>query len=124
MLGRLRMSTTEALEKYNGIAGRIFSEKNMKWKTQEGKFKATTLEQEMKSIVASKLKERDEDARMFDPELAGSGRKGATYVAHPILLCKSKFYAAGLYAQCPPTASGTLVDFVPIKSEIIQALTA
>ena len=75
MLGRLRMSTTEALEKYNTIAGHIFSAKNMKRMTQEGKFKATTLEQEMKKIVAAKIQGSDGETRMLDKDQAG--KKGA-----------------------------------------------
>ena len=73
------MSTTEALEKYNTISGRIFSEKNMKWKTQEGKFKATTLEQEMKNFVASKVPGGDGDARMLDEDNVRG--KGAAYAS-------------------------------------------
>jgi len=44
MLGRLRMTKEEALKAYNSIAGSIFSQKNKKWATQDGTFKATTLE--------------------------------------------------------------------------------
>lgn len=75
MLGRLRMSTTEALEKYNTIAGKMFSAKNTKWGTQEGKFKATTLEQEMKKVVAAKIQGSDGETRMLDEAYAG--KKGA-----------------------------------------------
>ena len=75
MLGRLRMSTTEALEKYNTIAGHIFSAKNVKRMTQEGKFKATTLEREMKQIVAAKIQGSNGEARMLDEGHAGE--KGA-----------------------------------------------
>ena len=75
MLGRLRMSTTEALEKYNTIAGKIFSAKNAKRVTQEGKFKATTLEREMKQIVVAKIQGSDGETRMLDEDYAG--KKGA-----------------------------------------------
>ena len=75
MLGRLRMSTTEALEKYNTIAGHIFSAKNRKRMTQEGKFKATTLEQEMKKIVAAKIQGSDGESKMLDNDYAE--KKGA-----------------------------------------------
>ena len=75
MLGRLRMSTTEALEKYNTIAEKIFSAKNMKRVTQEGKFKATTLEREMKQIVVAKIQGSDGETRMLDEDYAGE--KGA-----------------------------------------------
>ncbi len=78
MLGRLRMSTTEALQKYNEIAGNIFSTRNRKTMAQEGKFKATTLEQEMKKIVAATIQESDGETRMLDVD--NSGEKGAAYV--------------------------------------------
>jgi hypothetical protein len=54
MLGRLRMSTKEALEQYRVIAGQIFSAKNRKWVVGDGAFKATTLEQEIKRLVAAR----------------------------------------------------------------------
>ena len=55
MLGRLQMTTKEALEQYNIIAGRVFCTSNKKWLIQDGTFKATTLEQEIKRVVATKL---------------------------------------------------------------------
>lgn len=75
MLGRLRMSTTEALQKYNEIAGKIFSVKNRKRMMQEAKFKATTLEQEMKKIVAATIQGSDGETRMLDEDC--TGKKGA-----------------------------------------------
>ena len=75
MLGRLRMSTTEALEKYNTIARKIFSAKNMKRVTQEGKFKATTLEREMKRIIVAKIQGSDGETKMLDEDYAG--KRGA-----------------------------------------------
>ena len=55
MLGRLRMSTEDALVRYNDIAGRIFSKENKKWKTQDGTFKASTLEAQVKLLVAEEV---------------------------------------------------------------------
>lgn len=52
MVGRLRMNTKEALEQYNTIAGKIFSKKNKKRTYQDGTFKASTLEAEMKRVIA------------------------------------------------------------------------
>lgn len=73
MLGRLRMDTREALEQYNTVAGNIFSKKNKKWKTQDGTFKASTLEAEMKRVVARSA--GDAELMMIDENLAdGLGR--------------------------------------------------
>lgn len=54
MLGRLRMTTEEALKAYNSIASAIFSNKNRKAIYKDGEFKATTLETEIKRIVKDK----------------------------------------------------------------------
>ncbi|KAI9769204.1 MAG: hypothetical protein M1840_004333 [Geoglossum simile] len=73
MLGRLRMSTKEALEQYRIIAGQIFSAKNRKWFMGDGAFKATTLEQEVKRVVAARMG-RNENERMLDiPNQSGMG---------------------------------------------------
>jgi len=73
MLGRLRMTTKEALEQYNTIAGRIFCAANKKWAVQDGTFKATTLEQEIKKIVAAKVDGGDGDESMLDNTDGGMG---------------------------------------------------
>lgn len=74
MVGRLRMNTKEALEQYNSIAGKIFSKKNKKSPHQDGTFKASTLEVEMKRVVASRSN-GDENLRMLDEaEKLGTGR--------------------------------------------------
>ena len=49
MLGRLRMSTDDALQEYTQLARFVFEEK--KWKFQDGLFKATKLEEAIKKIV-------------------------------------------------------------------------
>ncbi|KAF8538287.1 acyl transferase/acyl hydrolase/lysophospholipase [Trichophaea hybrida] len=49
MLGRLRMSTDEALTEYNQLVGYVFGER--KWAFQDGHFKATRLEEAIKKIV-------------------------------------------------------------------------
>ena len=56
MLGRLRMSTEDALVRYIDIAGFIFSKENKKWKTQDGTFKASALEEQVKQLVAEEVK--------------------------------------------------------------------
>ncbi len=52
MLGRLGMTTEEALKTYNALAGAIFSKDNRKWIGQDGAFKATTLANKVKELVA------------------------------------------------------------------------
>ncbi|KAI9775396.1 MAG: hypothetical protein M1839_001251 [Geoglossum umbratile] len=74
MLGRLQMSTKEALEEYRAIAGQIFSAKNKKWVVVDGAFKATTLEQEIKRVVATRTSDNGGNERMLDiPNQDGMG---------------------------------------------------
>ena len=54
MLGRLRMTTDEALRTYNSLAGAIFSNDNRKWGFQDGAFKATMLENKVQELVSEK----------------------------------------------------------------------
>lgn len=54
MLGRLRMTTEEALIAYNSIASAIFSKKNRKPAYKDGAFKAKTLEAKIKELVKDK----------------------------------------------------------------------
>ena len=65
MLGRLRMSTGDALAEYNRVAKRIFSKKNKKRITQDGAFKESTLEAEVTELVASRIRDGPH-ARMLD----------------------------------------------------------
>ncbi|KAF2014032.1 FabD/lysophospholipase-like protein [Aaosphaeria arxii CBS 175.79] len=51
MLGRLRMTTDEALRTYNSLSEEIFSKENKKTKFQDGSFKATTLQVKVQEIV-------------------------------------------------------------------------
>jgi hypothetical protein len=66
MIGRLRMTTKDALEQYNLMAGRVFSSKNKKGLLQEGMFKATTLEDEIKRVVGEHVYGGDRNERMLD----------------------------------------------------------
>ena len=54
MLGRLQMTTDEALRTYNSLARAIFSKDNRKWLVQDGLFKATTFEDKVQEIVSKK----------------------------------------------------------------------
>ena len=60
MLGRLKMTTTEALRQYNEIAEAVFGRKNRKFsfKTpipfKDGAFKATTLEEHFQKLVITR----------------------------------------------------------------------
>lgn len=87
MLGRLRMTTGDALRMYNKIAGSVFCKPNRKHSFKDGSFKATTLEKQIQSLVAEKalgeyiLHEEDE---------AGATKTfvctvPATNIAHPRL---------------------------------------
>ncbi|KAK4252252.1 hypothetical protein C7999DRAFT_26974 [Corynascus novoguineensis] len=73
MLGRLRMSTKEALEEYDNCAEKIFSKSNHKsWSLSE-KFRATALQEAIEGIV----KKRGLGESMRDPE---EPRKGKAFV--------------------------------------------
>ncbi|KAL8734464.1 MAG: hypothetical protein Q9181_003167 [Wetmoreana brouardii] len=54
MLGRLQMTTKDALQTYNKLAGSVFCKGNRKYSYQDGAFKATTLEKEVQDLVAAK----------------------------------------------------------------------
>ena len=54
MLGRLRMTTGDALRTYNEIAGAVFCKANRKPSFKDGAFKATTLEKKIQDLVAAK----------------------------------------------------------------------
>jgi len=74
MLGRLRMTTDEALRTYNSLAHAIFSKDNKKWKGKDGLFKATTLEKKVQEIVL----EKKLGELILDP--SHQSRKGKTFV--------------------------------------------
>lgn len=51
MLGRLRMSTEEALREYDHCAAKVFSFRNKKWTTATEKFRATALREVVQDLV-------------------------------------------------------------------------
>ncbi|KAK0469021.1 acyl transferase/acyl hydrolase/lysophospholipase [Desarmillaria tabescens] len=67
MLGRLKMSTRQALRRYNQIASRVFSCTNQRH-LKDGRFEASALETEMKSIVKGRKEDYKEDELLIDPE--------------------------------------------------------
>ena len=54
MLGRLRMTTRDALRAYNEIAESVFCKANRKSSIKDGAFKATTLIKQVQDLVAAK----------------------------------------------------------------------
>jgi hypothetical protein len=70
MLGRLRMSTKEALEAYDTCAARIFSRQNKKTWSFSERFCATALKEAVEGIV----KERGLGDRMRDFEFPSKGK--------------------------------------------------
>jgi len=54
MLGRLQMTTRDALRAHNEIAGAVFCKANRKPSFNDGAFKATTLEKQIQDLVAAK----------------------------------------------------------------------
>ncbi|AEO54031.1 hypothetical protein MYCTH_2296089 [Thermothelomyces thermophilus ATCC 42464] len=65
MLGRLRMSTEEALHEYDQCASKIFSSRNKKWNTATEKFRATAL----KEVVQDLVRRRNTGEYLRDPTL-------------------------------------------------------
>ncbi|CAE6425927.1 unnamed protein product [Rhizoctonia solani] len=78
MLGRLRMTVSEAIEAYVKLSDRIFSKHKHRW--QEGKFKASSLEDAIKEIVSEQSSSEGEDTRMFDPLLQGNSESNGCRV--------------------------------------------
>jgi predicted acylesterase/phospholipase RssA len=74
MLGRLQMTTDEALRTYNSLARAIFSKNNKKWLGQDGAFKAATLEKKVQEVVSK----RGLGELMLDPSY--QSRKGRAFV--------------------------------------------
>lgn len=75
MLGRLRMSTEQALEHYNTISQRIFGPDNRKrhlW--NDGMFKATTLEVEMKKVIKGAKEGYSGEEKMLDESSPNTGK--------------------------------------------------
>ncbi|KAK4151189.1 hypothetical protein C8A00DRAFT_45555 [Chaetomidium leptoderma] len=75
MLGRLRMSTEEALREYDQCAMKIFSSQNRKWTTATEKFRATALKEVVKELV----RRRDMGDEMKDDTLEHDS-KGQCFV--------------------------------------------
>lgn len=70
MLGRLRMSTKEALQEYDNCAAKIFSSKNKKTWSLSERFRATALQEVVQGIV----KARGMGELMRDPERPKKGK--------------------------------------------------
>jgi hypothetical protein len=70
LLGRLRCSVPEAIDKYRTLARTVFSEKKATGK--DGTFKASKLEQAIKGVIEEKLGTGHANERMF--LLDNSGR--------------------------------------------------
>jgi hypothetical protein len=63
LLGRLRLSVPEAIDKYRILSAQVFSEK--KGFGKDGTFKASNLEKAIKGVVQGKLGPGHADERMF-----------------------------------------------------------
>jgi hypothetical protein len=74
MLGRLKMNTKEALAEYNKVAGKVFCKENKKWKTQDGTFKASTLEAEIRRLVGVRGGGNGDLMMIDDSMVEGTGR--------------------------------------------------
>ncbi|KAK0489859.1 acyl transferase/acyl hydrolase/lysophospholipase [Armillaria luteobubalina] len=77
MLGRLKMSTEEALQSYNKISSMVFSSENRKTFYRDGKFKATMLVKEIQNIICQAGHSNDQ--KLLDPD-AGPNSKGNVFI--------------------------------------------
>ncbi|KAK0470078.1 acyl transferase/acyl hydrolase/lysophospholipase [Desarmillaria tabescens] len=77
MLGRLKMSTAEALQCYKKLFSIVFNAENRKAFYSNDKFKATALEKEMKRVIVQAG--YSEDQKLLDPD-AGRNSKGNAFV--------------------------------------------
>ncbi|KAI5776949.1 acyl transferase/acyl hydrolase/lysophospholipase [Geopyxis carbonaria] len=64
MLGRLQMTIPEAIKQYSDLAERVFSQQ--KWLWQDGKFKATALQEAIKEVVRNYGVLEDPEETMLD----------------------------------------------------------
>ncbi|KAK0477682.1 acyl transferase/acyl hydrolase/lysophospholipase, partial [Armillaria novae-zelandiae] len=79
MLGRLKMSTEDALHNYKKLATAVFSPDNRKAFYKDGKFKASILEVEIKEIVKNSHVGYTGDELLLDPD-AGKGSIGNVFI--------------------------------------------
>ncbi|KAK0502448.1 acyl transferase/acyl hydrolase/lysophospholipase [Armillaria luteobubalina] len=79
MLGHLKMSAEDALHNYKKITTAVFSPDNCKLCYKDGKFKASTLEVEIKEIVKNSCVGYTGDELLLDPD-AGKGSIGNVFV--------------------------------------------
>ncbi len=73
------MSTEDALHNYKKLATTVFSPDNHKLFYKDGKFKASTLEAQIKKIVKHSCEGYTGDELLLDPN-AGKGSIGNVYV--------------------------------------------
>lgn len=64
MLGRLRMTVDDAIAQYGRLSGRVFGQK--KFLLSDGKYKASTLEEVLKTIIAENVYNPEE--RMLEDD--------------------------------------------------------
>ncbi|KAK0437120.1 acyl transferase/acyl hydrolase/lysophospholipase [Desarmillaria tabescens] len=79
MLGQLKMSAEDALQNYNKLAAAVFSSDNHKPFYKDGKFKASTLEAQIKEIVKHSHGGYTGDESLLDPD-AGKDSSGNVFV--------------------------------------------
>lgn len=72
LLGRLRLSAAEAIEAYEELAGKVFSEKKAPGK--DGTFKASKLEEAVKSVLEARLGKVHADDRMYEEGITNDCR--------------------------------------------------
>ena len=69
LLGRLRLSVSQAIEKYGALSKHVFSEQKPGWK--DGRFKASKLEEAIRNVLTETLGDGRADERMLGEGITG-----------------------------------------------------
>ncbi|KAK0117522.1 hypothetical protein ONS95_011862 [Cadophora gregata] len=69
LLGRLRLSVPQAIQKYGELSKHVFSEQKRGW--QDGKFKASRLEGAIRKVLVDTLGPDRDEERMLDVDTSG-----------------------------------------------------
>ncbi|KAK0489845.1 acyl transferase/acyl hydrolase/lysophospholipase [Armillaria luteobubalina] len=126
MLGHLKMSTEDALHNYKKLVTAVFSPDNHKPFYKDGKFKASTLEVEIKEIVKNSYVGYTGDELLLDPD-AGKGSIGNVFVCAKARLPNQgpdlMIWEAGRATTATPTIfkAITIVGLGGISSSYIDA---
>lgn len=85
LLGRLHLTTEQALTEYSVLTGEVFKERKTRWLGNDGKYKATKLETVVKALVQKYGAANDPDESLLDERAEAPGACKAFIVSHPTM---------------------------------------